>query len=54
MEMAYIVEVIRVEQTKGKGTHEDPMRTEVTYWSKDGQLIARMDINDDPCFRPRP
>lgn len=52
MEHACIVEVIRVVQTKGKGTNDDPCRTEVTYWSKDGHLIARMDINDDPCFRP--
>ena len=54
MESACIVEVIRVEHTKGKGTCEDPVRTEVTYWSKDGRLITRIDINDDPYFLPRP
>lgn len=52
MEFACIMEVIRVVQTKGRGTDEDPYRTEVSYWSKDGHLIARMDINDDPCSQP--
>ncbi len=46
---AEITEIIRVECTVGTGTKEDPMRTEVGYFSKDGKPIAIMDINDDPC-----
>ena len=48
--MARIVEVIRHVETVGKGIPEDPMRYEATYWTKDGQLIARMDVNDDPLW----
>ena len=36
---AEIVEVIRTETTEGKGTKEDPVRTVVRYWDRDGILL---------------
>lgn len=47
-EEARIVEVIRTVHEAGVGTADDPVRVEVGYWTKDGVLIARMNINDDP------
>ena len=47
-EEARIVEVIRTVHETGVGTAEDPVRVEVGYWTRDGVLIARMDLNDDP------
>lgn len=34
------VKVIRTETTEGTGTKEDPVRTMVRYWGKDGTLIS--------------
>jgi len=34
------VEITKVVYTTGTGTHEDPVRIETQYWSKDGQLLA--------------
>lgn len=51
---AQIIEVIRVVNDTGTGTPDDPVRTEVSYWTKDGTLLVRMDINDDPASPLRP
>lgn len=45
---AKVVEVIRCVSEMGTGKDGDPYRTIVFYWSKNGKLIASMDINDDP------
>ena len=37
---AELVEVIRTENVEGKGTEEDPVRTVVRYWDKDGTLLS--------------
>lgn len=37
---AELVEVIRTENVEGKGTEEDPVRTVVRYWEKNGKLIS--------------
>ena len=47
---AEIVEVIRVIANTGKGTADDPVRTEVQYWDKKGKLICKDDyvqVNND-------
>lgn len=54
MQCSEIVEVIRTVVTVGTGAADDPVRTEVSYWSKTGVLIAKMDINDDPYARLHP
>lgn len=36
---AETVEVIRTENAEGGGTKEDPVRTVVRYWDKDGTLL---------------
>ena len=41
-----LVEVIRVIVNVGKGTEEDPVRTEVQYWDKKGRLICKEDYVD--------
>jgi hypothetical protein len=45
---ARIVEMIRTVCTIGTGVDGDPVRTIACYWSKDGKLIAQININDDP------
>lgn len=34
------VKVIRTETVEGKGTKEDPVRTVIRYWAKNGELIG--------------
>lgn len=34
------VKVIRTETVEGKGTKEDPVRTVVRYWTKDGDMLV--------------
>lgn len=34
------VKVIKTETIEGDGTKENPVRTVVRYWEKDGSLIA--------------
>lgn len=36
---AEMVEVIKTETVEGKGVKEDPVRTVVRYWDKDGTLL---------------
>jgi hypothetical protein len=36
---AEMVEVIKTETVEGKGTKEDPVRTVIRYWDKDGTLL---------------
>lgn len=36
---AEMVEVIRTETIEGKGIKEDPVRTVVRYWDKNGTLL---------------
>ena len=48
LQTVQVVEVIRVVQTTGTGSVGNPTRIETSYWSTDGQLLARMNINDDP------
>lgn len=50
-ETAALVEVIRTTHMTGTGKDGDPTRVEVAYWSTDGRLIAKMDINDDPYWQ---
>lgn len=38
-----IQEVIKTTTVEGKGTKEDPVRTVVRYWDKNGKLIAEHD-----------
>lgn len=38
---AEVVKVIRTENTEGKGTEEDPVRTKVRYWTLKGEPIAQ-------------
>lgn len=46
-----LIEAIRVVQPAGAGKADDPFRVEVSYWSTSGQLLALMDINDDPYWQ---
>lgn len=39
-------ELIRVEHVFGNGTGKFPIRKEVEFWTKDGILIGKRDIND--------
>ena len=48
---AEIVEVIRVIVNVGKGTEEDPARTEAQYWDKKGRLICKEDYVDSNSIR---
>lgn len=43
------VEVIRTVEKKGNGTEDDPMRFVVTYWTKKGDMLCKIDpaINAD-------
>ena len=34
------VKVIRTETVEGKGIKEDPVRTVIRYWAKNGELIG--------------
>lgn len=43
-----MVEVIRTVHVEGAGTADNPLKLEVSYWTKDGKLLVRVDINDDP------
>lgn len=47
-EDARVVEIIRTVHVVGDGTAANPMQLEVSYWTKDGKLIAEMGFNDDP------
>lgn len=51
IQAAQLIEAIRVVQPAGTGKADDPFRVEVSYWSTSGQLLARMDINDDPYWQ---
>lgn len=51
---AQVVSLIRVVATIGKGTQEDPIRTEVSYWTEEGALLVHMNINDDPYYQHHP
>lgn len=42
-----MVEVIRIKAVLGTGTKEDPVRTEVQYWDKKGQLLCKKDYLQD-------
>lgn len=42
-EKAQIVEVIQVVSNEGDGTPESPARLVTSYFSKEGELIARFD-----------
>lgn len=39
-----IQKVIKTTTVEGKGTKEDPVRTVVRYWDKNGKLIAEHDV----------
>lgn len=47
-ESAEVIEVIRTVHVYGNGTPEDPMRAEARYWTLEGDLLAKIDINEDP------
>lgn len=47
---AEVVEVIRVIGKVGKGTEEDPVRTEVQYWEKSGKYIGTMNQTESRRF----
>lgn len=40
-----IVEVIKTETVEGNGTKEDPVRTIVRYWDKNGKLLCEKEKN---------
>lgn len=40
---AQIVKVIKTKTSVGNGTKEDPVRTIVQYWGRDGELICTKD-----------
>lgn len=42
---AKIIEVIRTETVRGRGTSEDPCRPVVQYWAKDGTFLAEFDCH---------
>ena len=42
-----IIEVIKTKTAVGNGTEEDPVRTVVQYWDKEGKLIG----TEDPIKR---
>ncbi len=44
---AELVEVIRIRVNLGTGTEEDPVRTEVQYWDKNGKLLCKTDYLPD-------
>lgn len=46
IERAKMVEVIKTRTVKGDGTPEDPVRSVVQYWEKDGRLIAEKEATD--------
>ena len=43
---AQVIQVIKTESIRGKGTQEDLCRTVVQYWDFDGHLLAE----NDPCI----
>lgn len=44
--MAKIVELIETEMTKGNGVKDDPYRSVIQYWSKEGNLLFEIDEID--------
>lgn len=42
-----LIEVIETKAVVGKGTSEDPVRTVVSYWTKDGKLLTVKDPQED-------
>lgn len=40
---AMLMEVIYVETARGSGHPDNPVRTVLQYWSKDGRLLAEYD-----------
>lgn len=38
-----IIEVVKTKTSVGNGTEEDPVRTVVQYWDKEGKLIGTED-----------
>jgi hypothetical protein len=40
---AQLVNVIKTESLRGKGTEDDPCRTVIQYWSTEGELLAEKD-----------
>lgn len=42
---AQIIEVIRTESNRGRGTSDDPCRPVIQYWSKDGEFLAEFDCH---------
>ncbi|WP_315731713.1 MULTISPECIES: hypothetical protein [unclassified Bradyrhizobium] len=48
--MAKVIQVIEVEEKRGKGIVGDPVRCVMQYWSFDGELLAE----NDPVISDRP
>lgn len=48
--MAKVIQVIEVEEKRGKGIVGDPVRRVMQYWSFDGELLAE----NDPTLTERP
>lgn len=40
---AQLVNVIKTESLRGKGTDDDPCRMVIQYWSTEGELLAEKD-----------
>jgi len=40
---AQLVNVIKTESLRGKGTGDDPCRMVIQYWSTEGELLAEKD-----------
>lgn len=43
-----VVELIRTEFNRGKGTADDPVRRVFGYYTLDGHLVAEFDIHTSP------
>ena len=44
---AKLVEVLQIAENVGAGTEADPARLVISYYTKDGDLIAALDPLDD-------
>lgn len=49
---ARVIQVIVTESLEGTGTEDDPCRTQVRYWSLEGELLAEADVTVSPKLPP--
>lgn len=45
---AKVIQVIVTDSLEGTGTADDPCRTQVRYWSLEGELLAESNVTASP------